>query len=111
MTVGTWVSVIGVLSVLLSIYTGYDYWRKRQSTRSTDVVSSALQLLEPYKLEVAKLQTELSSARATIREMEQRSIKLSNQLFEAQREVSFLRIQVDIMRDRLPKEDSNGYEG
>ena len=101
MNVGTIVSMIGILTGLIALYNFYDFWRKRQSTKSIDIVTSAIQLLEPYKEEVtyyreivANLTKELALTQKTAREV-------TKQLGEAQVEISFLRLQIKKLSEGL----------
>lgn len=108
---GTWITIISIATGIVTLYTGYEVWRKRQVSKSLDVVTSAIQLLQPYREEVEKVRTELVRASATIEEMtnrlhkaEVRAEELSKELDYARSEVNFLRVQVDMLKNNV-KED------
>lgn len=102
------VSLIGLLSVGSAVYTGIDLWRKRTLSTSVEVVSSAVQLLKPYKEELAEVNSQLANARVTIKDLgtkldaaELRAHKLSLELDSARSEISYLRAQVNLLTSRF----------
>jgi chromosome segregation ATPase len=105
--------IIGILTVLCTLYATYDMWRKRRTSPPADVVSSAVELLKPYQEEVKTLRTDLNKANQTIRilnnELEKAQTHaelLNSQLADAQAEVGFLKVQVRTMSIQL--RDANG---
>lgn len=110
MNMQMWVGLFGLLSVASAIYTAYDLWRRRTTSRSTDVVSSAILLLEPYKSEVQQLRNDLVSANLRIgglteklNHAEKRATDLNGQLENAKAEIAYLRVQVKTLADQANK--------
>ena len=105
------VTLLGVLTALLMLLQGYDWWKKRQAKSSVDVVSSAVHLLKPYQEEVDRLRGSLVTANSQIIELtrelntaQSKADDLNNQLVDAQAELGFLRSQVKIMSIQLGKD-------
>lgn len=115
MELKTIVILLGVLTALLTLLQGYDWWKKRQSKSSIDVVNSAMQLLKPYQEEAESLRKNLEKANDQILDLSMKlnaaqteAKELSTQLVDAQAEVGYLRTQVRILSQQLSKDDSNG---
>lgn len=98
MTTTTWTALIGLLSVASAVYLTYQAWRSRVSARGTDVVTSAISLLAPYKEEVAELRKALATTMLDLNKAQQKVKRLSADLSEAQVELGLLRTQVRDMR-------------
>jgi uncharacterized coiled-coil DUF342 family protein len=108
MKLETIVTLLGIATALLVLVQGYDWWKKRQNKSSTDVVSSAMQLLTPYQVEVDRLRASLGKANDQILDLtvklnnaETRADNLNNQLVDAQTEVGYLRTQVKVLSQQL----------
>lgn len=106
------VGLLTILTLVLALIQGYDWFKKRNSKASMDVVTSAMQLLKPYQDEVDILRGNLQNANTQITDLtkklnaaEARAEELNKQLVDAQSEVSYLRVQVNVLTKRLSKED------
>ena len=115
MNVGVVIAIVGALAWLPGIYGVIEAIRRhresvRQSVDEGDrlVVQSAIQLLAPYKTEVAELKKNLKHAAETIDDLKtqlddanKRASSLNAQLVDAQTELSYLRVQVKIMSQQI----------
>lgn len=112
------VTILGVGTSLLVLKQGYEWWKNRNSKTSVDVVSSAVQLLKPYREEVEALRKSLQGANQQIRELtdkltaaETRAFRLNNELADAQLEVRILQGQVKTMSLMLGKDEDETGRG
>jgi chromosome segregation ATPase len=100
--------VFAVLSGLATMYAIYDLWRKRKTSNSIEVISSAVALLKPYKDEVSQLRKDLTDANLTIAglsnrlsEAELRASNLNTELENARVELAYMRMQVHTLTVQL----------
>lgn len=115
MNIGILIGVIGALAWIPGIWGVIEAVRRHRESlrRSIDdgdrmVVTSALELLEPYKERVEELEVKLKGARKTIDGLTERldtatrqAGNLNNQLVDAQTEIGYLRVQVKTMSQQL----------
>ncbi len=102
--------IFAVLSTLATTYAIYDMWRKRQASHSVEVMQSAVNLLGPYKEEVAQLRKDLVEANLTIMDLKNRlgqadlrASELNKELGDARTEVAYLRLQVHTLCSQVEK--------
>lgn len=100
--------VFAVLSALATLYALYDLWRKRKTSNSIEVISSAVALLKPYKDEVSQLRRDLTDANLTIADLSRRlsladlkASSLNTELENARVELAYLRMQVHTLTVQL----------
>lgn len=108
-----WIIISGGFTLLCTLYAAYDLWKKRHAASSVDVVSSAVELLKPYKEEVSSLRKDLQKANTVIDNLndklekaENRADQLNSQLVDAQTEVGYLKVQVRLLSNQI--RDANG---
>jgi cell division septum initiation protein DivIVA len=108
MNVETIVTLLGIGTAIIAFGQGYDWWKKRQSKSSVDVVSSAIQLLKPYQEEVSRLQGQVTNLTVQLQAAQNRADDLNIQLIDAQTEVRFLRAQVKTFSRQLGDDNAEG---
>ncbi|HEX3778545.1 MAG TPA: hypothetical protein VHX38_02680 [Pseudonocardiaceae bacterium] len=110
------IGLIGAAAWIPGLWGIVDGWRKRRAERDQQadegdrlVVKSAVELLKPYRERVEELESKLSGAERTIRDMtgqlrsaNARAEDLNSKLADAQTELNFLRLQVKTMSQQLP---------
>lgn len=115
MNLGVIIAIVGAAAWIPGVYGIIEAVRRhKQSVRSAIdkgdrlVVQSAIELLAPYKSEVAELKTNLHNARDTIDDLKdkldaatRRANDLNEQLLDAQSELGFLRIQVKSLSQQI----------
>jgi chromosome segregation ATPase len=106
--------IISALAVCATLYQVYLAWRARRQEKmraelSGDrvVVQSALELLKPYKEQVAELRAELTNANTALASASVQISDLTSRLFEAQTELTALRQQIKTMSSDL-RDDRDG---
>ena len=116
MNAAVWIAIIGAAAWIPGIWGIIEAVKKRRkdAAHADDeadrmVVQSAVQLLAPYRQEVAELKTKLGEATVTIEKMKteldtanQRAKNLAEELQSAQAEVGYLRVQVTALTKQMP---------